>query len=145
MVMFSELSVHGPRQKPETLAGPTENALCVMAKETGLWMIPGSLFEAVILPDGSSVTYNTASVINPQGEVIRRYRKMFPFRPYEHDVLGGSEFCVFDVPNVGRFGVSAFRRFGVSAFRRFGVSAFRSATTNGFPRPRVPWWPWEPK
>ncbi len=45
-------------------------------------------------------------MINPQGEVIRRFRKLFPFRPYERDVAGGNEFCVFDVPDVGRFGVS---------------------------------------
>lgn len=106
MVMFSELSAHGPRQKPEPLPGPTEDALCALARETGLWTISGSLFESVLRPDGSTVTCNTASVINPQGEVIRRFRKMFPFRPYEHDVQGGSEFCVFDVPDVGRFGVS---------------------------------------
>lgn len=106
MVMFSELSPHGPKQKPEPLPGPTEAVLCAMAKETGLWMIPGSLFESVTRPDGTIATCNTTSVINPQGEVIRRYRKMFPFRPYEHDVDAGSEFCVFDVPEVGRFGVS---------------------------------------
>ena len=106
MVMFSELSPLGPKQKPEPLPGPTEVALCAMARETGLWMIPGSLFESVTRPDGTVVTCNTTSVINPQGEVIRRYRKMFPFRPYEHDVEAGSEFCVFDVPDVGRFGVS---------------------------------------
>jgi predicted amidohydrolase len=106
MVMFSELSALGPKQAPEPLPGPTEAALCAMAKETGLWMISGSLFERVERPDGTSVTYNTTSVINPHGEVIRRFRKMFPFRPYEHDVQGGSEFCVFDVPDVGRFGVS---------------------------------------
>lgn len=106
MVIFSELSALGPRQAPEPLPGPTEAKLCEMAKETGLWMIPGSLFEKVERPDGTTVTYNTTSVINPQGEVIRRFRKMFPFRPYEHHVEGGDEFCVFDVPGAGRFGVS---------------------------------------
>lgn len=50
--------------------------------------------------------YNTASVINPAGEVVTRYRKMFPSYPYEEGVTGGSDFCVFDVPDVGRFGVS---------------------------------------
>ena len=45
-------------------------------------------------------------VINPQGEIVTSYRKMFPFRPYEVDVEAGSEFCVFDVPDVGRFGLS---------------------------------------
>jgi predicted amidohydrolase len=52
------------------------------------------------------VVYNTAPVISPQGTVIARYRKMFPFLPYETGVEPGREFCVFDVPEVGRFGVS---------------------------------------
>jgi len=50
--------------------------------------------------------YNTASVIDPDGNVVARYRKMFPFYPYEEGVAGGQEFCLFDVPDVGRFGVS---------------------------------------
>jgi deaminated glutathione amidase len=106
MVLFSELSALGPRQVPEPLPGPTEARLCSMARETGLWLIPGSLFESVKHGDGESITYNTTPVINPQGEVIKRFRKLFPFRPYEKHVQGGSEFCVFDVPHVGRFGVS---------------------------------------
>ncbi len=47
-----------------------------------------------------------ACVINPDGEIIGRYHKMFPFAPYEQDVEGGTEFLVFDVPEVGRFGLS---------------------------------------
>ena len=50
--------------------------------------------------------YNTSIIINPEGEVVTRYRKMFPFLPYEAGVTPGDEFCVFDVPEVGRFGVS---------------------------------------
>ena len=102
MVLFSELAALGPKHtKAEPLPGPTEQRLCALARETGLWLIPGSLFE---LADGK--VYNTTSVIDPQGEVIRRFRKLFPFRPYEKDVEGGTEFCVFDVPGAGRFGVS---------------------------------------
>jgi predicted amidohydrolase len=55
--------------------------------------------------DGTDI-YNTACVINPAGEVVTRYRKMFPFYPYEEGVSAGDEFCVFDVPDVGRFGLS---------------------------------------
>ncbi len=102
MVLFSELAALGPKHaKAEPLPGPTETRLCELARETGLWLIPGSLFE---LADGK--VYNTTSVIDPQGVVIRRFRKLFPFRPYEKDVEGGTEFCVFDVPGAGRFGVS---------------------------------------
>ena len=34
------------------------------------------------------------------------WRKMFPFEPYEANVAAGREFLVFDVPSVGRFGLS---------------------------------------
>jgi predicted amidohydrolase len=49
--------------------------------------------------------YNTASVIDPDGDVVGRYRKMFPFEPYELGISAGDEFLVFDVPDVGRFGL----------------------------------------
>lgn len=106
MVLFSELAALGPKHSTaELLPGPTEARLCALARETGLWLLPGSLFEQVDGPNGTLV-YNTLPVINPMGEVIARFRKLFPFRPYERDVEGGTEFCVFDVPEVGRFGVS---------------------------------------
>ncbi len=102
MVLFPELSALGPsRAKAEALPGPTERLLCGLARETSLWLIPGSLYER----DGDDI-YNTTPVIDPQGEVVARFRKLFPFRPYEHGVAAGSGFCVFDVPEVGRFGVS---------------------------------------
>lgn len=106
MVLFSELAALGPKHaKAEPLPGPTEARLAELARETGLWLIPGSLFEKVEGLAGA-VVYNTTPVINPHGEVIARFRKLFPFRPYEKDVAGGRDFCVFDVPEVGRFGVS---------------------------------------
>jgi len=106
MVLFSELAPLGPRHaKAEPLPGPTETRLCALARETGLWLIPGSLFEKVAGPAGELV-YNTTPVIDPQGLVVTRFRKLFPFRPYERNVAGGKGFCVFDVPGAGRFGVS---------------------------------------
>ncbi|AEI81562.1 hypothetical protein CNE_BB1p01350 (plasmid) [Cupriavidus necator N-1] len=106
MVLFPELCPLGPsREKAEALPGPTEERLRELARETGLWLIPGSMFESVATPDGT-VVYNTTPVIDPHGNVVTRCRKLFPFRPYEAGVDGGTEFCVFDVLDVGRFGVS---------------------------------------
>ena len=65
MVLFSELAALGPRHEAEPLPGPTEARLCALAAESGLWLIPGSLFERVSTPTGDLV-YNTTSVINPQ-------------------------------------------------------------------------------
>ncbi|SLN20393.1 Formamidase [Roseovarius gaetbuli] len=104
MVMFSELSPFGPLDK---YALPHENDVidqfCEAARRYKVWLIPGSMFLTSPI-DGR--IYNTALVINPDGEVIRRYAKMFPFLPYEAGIAAGTEFCVFDVPDVGRFGLS---------------------------------------
>lgn len=103
MVLFSELAPLGPnKDKAEPMPGPTEQRLCELARRTGLWLVPGSMVERAA--DGR--LYNTSPVIDPHGQVIARYRKMFPFRPYEQNMAGGTEFCVFDVPGAGRLGVS---------------------------------------
>jgi len=102
MVVFSELAAHGPSPaKAEPLPGPTERAFQEMAVKHKIWLVDGSIFE---LCDGK--VFNTCSVIDPEGKVVARYRKMFPFLPYEAGVEPGDSFCVFDVPGAGRFGVS---------------------------------------
>jgi predicted amidohydrolase len=85
----------------QEIPGEFEQTMQSMAKKYGIWLIPGSIFEK----SGDHI-YNTASVINPQGEVVTRYRKMFPFYPYEVGVTPGLEYCVFEVPNIGKFGIS---------------------------------------
>jgi len=103
MVLFSELALCGPvHSQPVALPGPEEQTLQRAAAKHGIWLIPGSIFE--LATDG--LIYNTAPVIAPDGSVVARYRKMVPFRPYETGVTAGSDFCVFDVPSVGRFGLS---------------------------------------
>jgi predicted amidohydrolase len=102
MVLFSELAPFGPL--PEHAQGfpnAAEEAFQESASRHGIWLIPGSMFERA----GEAI-YNTASVINPAGGVVGRYRKMFPFYPYEHGISPGEDFLVFDVPEVGRFGLS---------------------------------------
>ena len=102
MVVFSELAAFGPSpHNAQSLPGPAEHLFCEMAHRHGIWLVPGSLFERA---DGQ--IFNTAPVIDPGGNVVTRYRKMFPFRPYESGISGGSEFSIFDVPSVGRFGIS---------------------------------------
>ncbi len=102
MIVFSELATFGPSpEHAQPMPGPAEAHFCEIASRYGLWLLPGSMFESY-----GELLYNTASVINPYGHVVGRYRKMFPFRPYELGVESGTEFLVFDVPEVGRFGVS---------------------------------------
>ncbi|MBY6057794.1 carbon-nitrogen hydrolase family protein [Leisingera daeponensis] len=103
MVLFSELAPYGPLDR---FAQPFPNDVIQQfqedARRFGIWLIPGSMFEKT--EDGRIL--NTSVVINPQGEIAAKYSKMFPFRPYEAGISAGTEFCVFDVPGVGRFGLS---------------------------------------
>ncbi len=102
MVVFSELAAYGPNPaKAEPLPGPAERKFQEMAAKHKIWMVNGSLVELL-----NGKKYNTASVIDPTGKVIGRYRKIFPFLPYEEGIENGDSFFVFDVPDIGRFGVS---------------------------------------
>ncbi|MGC8873166.1 MAG: carbon-nitrogen hydrolase family protein [Chloroflexia bacterium] len=111
LVCFPELFPTGvaPRVPPpegrrwdwnaETIPGPITERLAEMARRYGLWLQPGSLHERE-----DDTVYNTALVFSPDGELVARYRKMFPWRPWEA-VAAGRDFCTFDIPGVGRFGL----------------------------------------
>ena len=109
LLLFPELCVTGfapfvPKpdgmpDRAEPIAGPTSDALRALARKVGRWIVPGSLLESA---DGR--TYNTALVISPDGEIRARYRKMFPWRPFEH-VSAGDSFCVFEIPDIGTLGL----------------------------------------
>jgi predicted amidohydrolase len=102
MIMFSELCAYGPlTHAAQPIPNNFEKEMQAKAKQYGIWLLPGSIFEK-----SDDKIYNTASVINPEGEVVTRYRKMFPFYPYETGVSAGDEYCVFEVPGVATFGVS---------------------------------------
>jgi predicted amidohydrolase len=102
MAVLGELFAYGTgTDRAEPLAGPTEREFCRIARALGIWLVPGSLYV-----HENDVIYNLTPVINPAGEVVARHRKLFPFRPYETGVASGTGFTIFDVPAVGRFGVS---------------------------------------
>ena len=101
MVVIGELAAFGADpENAQTLPGETEKLFCTLARDHNIWLLPGTVFER----DGDRV-YNTASVIKPQGEVVGRHRKIYPWCPYEKGVTAGDELLTFDVPGVGRFGV----------------------------------------
>lgn len=102
MVMTGELCGFGAApERAQCMPGEAEAFLCEVARKHDLWLVPGSLYEQ---RDGA--IFNTTPVIDPQGRVVARYRKVFPFTPYERGIAPGDEFVVFDVPGAGRFGVS---------------------------------------
>ena len=85
----------------ESLPNSTEQRFAEAARRNQIWLIPGTMYERA----GAKI-YNTASVIDPAGNVVTRYRKIFPFCPYEQNVACGNELCTFDIPDVGRFGLA---------------------------------------
>jgi formamidase len=88
----------------ETLAvevpGELTERLGALAREAGLWLIPGSVYERT----GDGVA-NTAIVLSPGGELIASYRKCFPWQPYETTQPGTRTVC-FDIDGVGRLGLA---------------------------------------
>lgn len=102
MIVLPELACCGPRiSEAVRLPGPLEARFCELAAELGIWLIPGSIYE-----ERRGEIFNTAPVIDPRGRVVARYRKLFPWLPYERGVAAGSEFVVVDIPGVTRIGIS---------------------------------------
>ena len=103
MVVLPELATFGPELRHAQVlpGGAAETFYRDLARRLHLWLVPGSLYERC-----GDLVYNTTLAIDPDGEVVARYRKIYPFRPYEKGVASGSEIVVFDVPEVGRFGLS---------------------------------------
>jgi predicted amidohydrolase len=102
MILFGELCAFGPRPElAQPMPGPAESYFCALARKHRLWLVPGTLYELA----GDHI-YNTAPVIDPQGRVVARYRKLFPFFPYEQGVSAGRDCVTFEVPGVGVFGLS---------------------------------------
>ncbi len=102
LIMFGELSIFGTSlRSAQPIPGPAVNHFCSLAKKHNIWLIPGSMYEM----DGEKI-YNTAPVINPEGDLVARHRKLYPFEPYESGIDSGDQHTVFDIPGVGCFGVS---------------------------------------
>ncbi|MDR6988346.1 formamidase [Paenarthrobacter nitroguajacolicus] len=82
------------------IPSPLTDRISALARRLNVWLVPGSLLET----DNGS-TYNTAIAVSPQGEIVARYRKLFPWRPFETTTPGDS-FVTFDIPGCGRIGLA---------------------------------------
>jgi len=101
MVVLPELCTYGVNTRMAVqLPGEVENCFREAAKKNAIWLIPGTLYER-----RKGDVFNTTPVINPDGEVIARYSKQYPFYPYEKNVTGSDNFVVFEVPGVGKVGL----------------------------------------
>jgi formamidase len=89
-----------PGELAVDVPGALTDQLGALARETGLWLVPGSIYERV-----ADAVANTAVVLSPAGELVASYRKCFPWQPYETTQPGTRTVC-FDIDGVGRFGLA---------------------------------------
>jgi formamidase len=82
------------------IPGPLTERLGEIARESALWLVAGTVFER-----GEAGIHNTCIALSPAGELAARYRKVFPWQPHECCVRG-DELVTFDIPEVGRIGLS---------------------------------------
>jgi formamidase len=81
--------------------GPLTEALGEIARESGFWLVPGTVFER----GEEGRVHNTALALSPAGKLVARYRKVFPWQPHEQCAPGDS-FVTFDIPGVARIGLA---------------------------------------
>lgn len=112
LVVFPELHLFGDgspdRQRTralqdaaEPLDGPRVEGLRHIARDLGIWLVPGSICERG--PAGE--LFNTELVLSPDGDIVGAYRKIFPWRPHEpYDP--GSAFATADLGDGPRVGLN---------------------------------------
>jgi len=113
MIVFPEILIPGPELDPANASlmaepipgGPICQEMAALAKELGVWLIPGSIFEAG--PNGE--VYNTAIVLSPEGELVAKFQKKYPAVPEEQCTPGewssADDYAVFEIPGKGKVGV----------------------------------------
>ncbi len=113
MLIYPEMHLHGTEHLPaeersaalENAAAPLDGdfvaALGTIAAEHQIWLCPGSIGER----DADGGFRNTQLLFAPDGTLVARYRKMFPWRPFEPH-QPGTEFVVANAAEAGAVGLS---------------------------------------
>ncbi|THB81187.1 MAG: carbon-nitrogen hydrolase family protein [Desulfobacteraceae bacterium] len=102
LIVASELVIQGSTDfetLAETIPGPITDVCSRIAKEHGIYFIPGSMYEK---KEGR--IFNASPVFDDQGNMIHNYHKMYPWRPHEK-TDSGRQTLVFDLPDAGRIGL----------------------------------------
>jgi len=80
--------------------GPLTERLGAIARRARRWICAGSIYEA-----SGRKTFNTALLFAPDGSLAGRYRKLFPWLPFETSDPGASPPEVTELPRIGVAGM----------------------------------------
>lgn len=102
LIMLPELAPFGAGTRfAQSIPGELTEDVGKLAQEIKRWLLLGSMYERK-----DDNVYNTAVVFAPDGQIYARYRKRYPWLPYEDKIAPGTEPVVFEIPQVGHFGLS---------------------------------------
>jgi formamidase len=88
------------QERAVEIPGALTERLGALAKETDVWLVPGSVWERT-----DEGIYNTAVVFSPQGDLVTSYRKCFPWQPFETS-RPGRRVVSFDIAGIGKLGLA---------------------------------------
>ena len=80
----------------DTIPGRVTDELGRIAKEYGIYFIPGSMIESCV-ENGEKKLYNSLPIFGPDGEIIDVYRKICPYYPAEEGFSPGNKYVTFDI------------------------------------------------
>lgn len=94
MILGPELCL-GPNAK-NVIPGRFTDALGGIAKEYGIYFLPGSIKE-IKYTAGGEILYNALPIFGPDGGIIDVYRKICPYYPVESATTPGDRYVVFSI------------------------------------------------
>jgi formamidase len=97
---FTSAPVDWARTTPQPIPGPLTREIGRIARSAERWIVAGSILERDV-----DRVYNTAIAFSPSGRLVARYRKMFPWMPFEGVSRGTEAPPVFSIPGVGKVGI----------------------------------------
>lgn len=94
--MFATGFTMAAEQFAETLPGPTTEAVCAAARESGVYIVGTTIERFAPKPR------NAAFLASPRGELLGAYRKIHPFSFGEENkhYVGGEELPIFEIDGI---------------------------------------------
>ena len=101
IIVLSELCVGGPgASNKKYYLDNYQDKFSALAKELDTWLVPGTFYE-----QAKDQVFNVAPVFNPDGVIVQKCRKNFPWLPYEKGVASSDDICVFSIDKTTKVGV----------------------------------------